>query len=248
MQIKRGRLDSSASSKQPVNINAMIDPALLEEPSTSAGPEEGMADLTNVQAASATLNFMNGDAMQVDSAAAGPSTSESMVVKQDPDQHQSPTLGHRPTVELSTGYAVPEQAVDDEPGPKLGGTPVASTSPVSQRHSSRQPKQVERFVPDDHRSPSKAQQSSARRASSAVSGHTIINSVKSRRSSSNTSATLLNGLHASAKGQMPANGVMRMGSQGRESTAESELTADEKLARELQAEEHGLRRRQSMRV
>lgn len=246
MQVKRSRLDSSASTKQTDNFEA-IDPALLGDTGL-AGLSDGTPDLSNVQAASAALNFMNGDAMQIDTEPVRPSTSESMVVKQDPDQMRSPNLSHHPTIELPTGFAVPEQAVEDDPDPKIGRTPHASTSPLSQRHSSRQPKQVERFLPDDHRSPSKSQPISARRASSAVSIHTVINSVKSRRSSSNTSATLLNGVHVASKEQAPLDGLTRAGSRGRESTAESELTADEKLARELHAEEHGLRRRQSMRI
>jgi hypothetical protein len=249
MQIKRSRLDSSASVQPPVNITALIDPALLTDPGISAGSPGGTRDLTNVQAASAALNFMNvDDPMQVDSTpGVEPAAAETMV-KSEPDHIDRSGVVDHPSIELSNGYAVPEHAVDDEPGPKLETTPHTSTSPVSQRHSSRQPKQVERFVPADHRSPSKVQQASVRRASSAVSAHTIVNSVKSRRSSSNTSATLMNGVHISTKNGMPSNGAERLGSQGRESTADSELTADERMARELQAEEHGLRRRQSMRV
>lgn len=226
----------------------MIDPALLGESGSTANTSNDVPNLANVQAASAALNFMNGNAMQVDSEPARPSTAGSMVVKQDPDQAQSPSIAYHPTIELSTGYAVPEHAIEDEPEITAVKTPVASASPVSQRHSSRQPKQVERFVPDEHRSPSKPLAGSGRRASSAVSGHTIINSVESRRSSSNTSATLMNGIHVPNKESRTMDGVVRPGSRGRESTAESELTADEKLARELHAEEHGLRRRQSVRL
>ena len=248
MQIKRSRLDSSASTKQPVDLNAMIDPLLLADNGNSEVPPGSSTDLTNVQAASAALNFMNGDPMQVDSNPGRGSTSGSVEVKQDPEKIDSPSLAQHPTIELSAGFVVPEHAVEDEPAPIGRVTPYASTSPVSQRHSSRQPKQVERFVPEDHRSPSKAHPSSARRASSAVSGHTVINSIKSRRSSSNTSATLMNGINITAKEVDPTNRVPRASSQGRESTAESELDADEKLARELQQEVHGLRRRPSMRV
>jgi F-box and leucine-rich repeat protein 10/11 len=244
MQIKRSRLDSSASTKHPLNLNAMIDPALLADAGSATALADGTTDLTNVQAASAALNFMNGEAMRVDSTAVRPSTAGSMEVKQDPDQMQSPNVSHHPTIELSAGYVVPEQAVEDDPDPKAAITPHPSASPVSQRQSSRQPKQVERFVPEDHRSPSKPQPS-ARRASSAVSGHTIINSVKSRRSSSNTSATLMNGVHMAAKESATVNGAARSDSQGRESTVEEE---DERIARALQQEEHGLRRRTSMRV
>lgn len=247
MQIKRSRLDSSASTKQPADLNAMIDPLLLADPGNASLLSGNSTDLTNVQAASAALNFMNGDAMPVDSVPGRPSTSGSIEVKQEPENMRSPSLAQHPTIELSAGFVVPEHAIEDELGPRGGLTPHASTSPVSQRHSSRQPKQVERFVPEDHRSPSKDNPNSARRASSAISGNTII-SVKSRRSSSNTSTTLMNGIHTTNKEAGPTNAVPHAGSQGRESTAESELDADEKLARELQQEVHGLRRRPSMRA
>lgn len=245
MQFKRSRLDSPSAHAQPTNIEAMIDPALLEG-------SAGIAPLTNgVVASDATGNDdagnVNGDVTMIDVQADRPSTSGSITVKQDPEQG-SPVMTHQPSIELGTSFAVPEHAIDDSEMITIQ-TPHASTSPVSQRHSSRQPKQVDRFVPDDHRSPSKALPNSARRASSTISGHTLLQSVKSRRSSSNTSNTVHVISNTLAPGKTQSGGdAVRPGSRGRESTAESELDADEKMARELQAEEHGLRRRQSMRL
>ncbi|OAL38541.1 hypothetical protein AYO20_02191 [Fonsecaea nubica] len=60
------------------------------------------------------------------------------------------------------------------------------------RQSSRQPKQVERYTPEDKKSPSKPYpkpQRNDRRASSAASAHTVVTSIKTERSSSNTSGT-----------------------------------------------------------
>ncbi|ETN39333.1 uncharacterized protein HMPREF1541_05556 [Cyphellophora europaea CBS 101466] len=252
IQVKRSRLDSSASTKVPVDIEAMIDPALLGDPAGNHEQLNNSVEIDYNQTEPAVFSSAHTDAMQVDSMPARSLTSASTTVKEDPDQIQPNPSAHQPTIELSTGYAVPEHAIDDElepeSEPKGERTPHTSNSPVSQRHSSRQPKQVQRFIPEAHRSPSKAQPNPARRGSSAVSGHTVINSTKSRRSSSNTSATIFNGLSASTKGQATVEAIARPGSKGRESTAESDLDPDEKLARDLHAEEHGLRRRQSMRV
>jgi F-box and leucine-rich repeat protein 10/11 len=242
LPVKRSRLDSEASNKNNSFTRDMLDPALFAEMPNAS---ESVEVITRSEALSSDMqNEMRR-------------TSTSAFVKRDPDQYPSPGLTYRPTIELGSGYAVPEHAIDDGPDPARHLTPHASASPVSQRHSSRQPKTVDRFVPEAHRSPSKPRvSSSARRASSAVSGHTIVAIAKSRRSSSNTSTTLHNGgsalLSKDADGSTDANGndliQARPGSRGRESTVESELDADEKLARELQAEEHGLRRRQSMRA
>lgn len=183
--------------------------------------------------------------MQVDYSLSRPGTSDGQVIKQDPEQ-TSPNMLHQPSIEIGTGYVVPEHAIDDS-DPRPLHTPFTSMSPPSQRHSSRQSKPVERYLPDDHRSPSKATTEAARRASSGASGHILPATARSHRSSSNTSNTVhvMNGIVAFPKTTTAADGD-RPESRGRESTAESELTADEKLARELQAEEHGLRRRPSM--
>jgi F-box and leucine-rich repeat protein 10/11 len=126
----------------------------------------------------------------------------------------------------------------------LGWTPRS-------RQSSRQPKNVERYTPEDKRSPTKPPprpQASDRRASSAASAQTVVTSIKSERSSSNTSGTTH---HMAAilatRRSASREASVRPGSRG--STAgESDVDADEKLARELQAAENGLRRRTSMRA
>ncbi|KIX03712.1 uncharacterized protein Z518_07265 [Rhinocladiella mackenziei CBS 650.93] len=142
------------------------------------------------------------------------------------------------------------------PGPIRTGSSVngddsggANPTPRS-RHSSRQPKQVERYTPEDKRSPIKSYpkpQPNDRRASSAASAQTMATSVKSRRSSSNTSGTThqMAGIMArrSASREVSARPVSR-GSTG----GESDLDADERFARELQAAENGLRRRTSVRA
>ncbi|KIX98422.1 uncharacterized protein Z520_05723 [Fonsecaea multimorphosa CBS 102226] len=119
------------------------------------------------------------------------------------------------------------------------------------RQSSRQPKHVERYTPEDKRSPSKPYpktQRNDRRASSAASAHTMVTSIKSERSSSNTSGTThqMAGIMTSRRSaslEASARPVSR-GSTG----GESDVNADERFARELQAAENGLRRRTSMRA
>ena len=119
------------------------------------------------------------------------------------------------------------------------------------RQSSRQPKQVTRYTPEDKRSPSKPypkEQSSDRQASSAASGHTAVTSIKSERSSSNTSGTThqMAGIMASRRSVSREASVRPV---SRASTGgDSDMGADERLARELQAAENGLRRRTSMRA
>ncbi|KIW14884.1 hypothetical protein PV08_07669 [Exophiala spinifera] len=145
------------------------------------------------------------------------------------------------------------------PGPIKTGSSVngdysviASSTPGS-RQSSRQPKQIERYTPEDKRSPSKTfskPPGSNRRASSAASAQTVVTNPKSRRSSSHTSSivhrdgiALLRGQAASTEASISAARPV-----SRASTAESDLDADEKFARELHAAENGLRRRTSMRA
>ncbi|KIV83470.1 hypothetical protein PV11_05491 [Exophiala sideris] len=142
------------------------------------------------------------------------------------------------------------------PGPIKNGCSVdgdysgpADSAPRS-RQSSRQPKEIEMYTHDDARSPSKPYPKPARsdrRASSAASAQTMVTNIKSRRSSSNTSSTI----HQMAI-MMTRRSVSREASVrpvSRDSTGgSSDLGADEKLARELQAAENGLRRRTSMRA
>ena len=235
----------------------MIDPALLLPPTHEALNDPMQIDLPNgadteyasaYNGTTASLAYGEGGdvAMQDDLPA------EAAEMKQDLDQLPSPVSKHpRQSVEFAGSGIVPEHAIDDTPEarPMVNGNASRySTSPSSQRLSSRQSKPIERYIPDDHRSPSKIPPLPAeadRRGSSAVSAHSLMHSVKSRRSSSNTSGTI----HVmSTQIEKARNGDGERRADSRESTAESELDADEKMARELQAEEHGLRRRQSMRL
>ncbi len=247
----------------PDNIGAMLDPALFEQdviPSDDViqlDLPNGVVDTSlptqhEDQSVAIAISLGEDDtvARQRSLAADLAETTSTTVVKQEPDaattlsQPQAATTnsdstiaGHETIFEVDSNAAVQSR------------TPGISTSPV-QRHSSRQPKQVQRYVPDAHPSPTKAQSQLARgerRGSSAASGHTRVDSVKSRRSSSNTSGTTHQIAVAMKLASSPAEAAAaRPDSRG--STAESELDPDVMLARELQAEEHGLRRRQSMRL
>ncbi|RVX67359.1 hypothetical protein B0A52_09140 [Exophiala mesophila] len=130
-------------------------------------------------------------------------------------------------------------------------TGMKETSPPS-RYSSRQAKPVERYTPEEAKTPSKTavrSKASPLRNSSEASGQTAVTSVKSRRSSSNTSGTT----HQIAGGALRhnmahENPAIRLNSVGSDAGADSDMDADEKFARELQAAELGLRRRASMRA
>ena len=236
----------------------MIDPALLLPPTHEPLIDPMQVDLPNgadtedasaYNGTTADLAYgESGDVAMEDYVPAGPAE-----MKQDLDHLPSSVSKHpRQSVEFAGSGIVPEHAIDDTPEARHivnGDASRHSTSPSSQRLSSRQSKPIERYVPDDHRSPSsKIPPLSAeanRRGSSAVSVHSLMHSVKSRRSSSNTSGTI----HVMATQiEKARNGDGERRANSRESTAESELDADEKMARELQAEEHGLRRKRSMRL
>jgi len=170
-------------------------------------------------------------------------------------------LDHGEYLQLKDGNATDSTTPRNDsafatPGPIKNGCSVngdfsapADSAPAS-RHSSRQPKQIEMYTPDDTRSPSKPfpkPPRSDRRASSAASAQTMVTSIKSRRSSSNTSSTIhqmaLMMTRRSASREALARPVSRDSTGG-----SSDLDADERLARELQAAENGLRRRTSMRA
>lgn len=139
-------------------------------------------------------------------------------------------------------------------GPEPEHSNPLHTPKSTSRHSSRQPKQVQRPVPETSSaetkpakaaSPPKAMSSSSRRASSstttgAVNGKTSA----SRRASSQTSPALTNG----AKSGSPTDRKASSSSVGlkRERTGFGEIEADEeslRLIRELQEQDFGLRRR-----
>lgn len=142
------------------------------------------------------------------------------------------------------------------PGPIKNGCSVngdysgTGDSVGGSRHSSRPPKQADLYTPDDTRSPSKPYPKtprSDRRASSAASAQTMGTSIKSRRSSSNTSSTIHQMAILMTRGSVSREASARPVSRG-STGGESDLDADERLARELQAAENGLRRRTSMRA
>jgi hypothetical protein len=177
-------------------------------------------------------------------------------IKMEHDHNEYHTSNEGPE-RFST--AVKANGVFATPGSAKAGSSVNGdysgtlNSGLRSRHSSRQPKQTERYSPEDNRSPSKTHpkpSESQRRASSAASAQTTATSVKRRRSSSNTSGTIhqmasMAGMAGIKVGRSPfpdasARPVSR--------DSGSDLGADEQFARQLQAAENGLRRRTSMRA
>ena len=237
----------------------MIDPALFEQDvvpaddpmqlnntnGTVEAPEQAQQEEESIEVVT-TKEEANVDANEIGSSSGPTETVVNAVVKEEPDTTTAISQPKSATGDTSSTAITQEVEVDAKhAGPSQ--TPRTSFSPV-QRHSSRQPKQVERYIPDDSRSPTKALPKPARderRGSSATSGQTMVNSVKSRRSSSNTSGTTHQVAAMMNQGTPPGTAARPV---SRGSTAESDLDPDEQLARELQAEEHGLRRRQSMRL
>lgn len=123
-------------------------------------------------------------------------------------------------------------------------------TPVSIQ-SSRPPRVVDKYIPETFRSPSKsisrAVKSEHRDSTSGESDHMIDTSDEIRRSSSNTSGTIHQAVAAVLKRKASRELSGRPVSRG--STIESERDADdERMARELQAAENGLRRRPSVRI
>lgn len=127
----------------------------------------------------------------------------------------------------------------------------AIQSPVSvSRHSSRQSKAVDRYVPDDTRPTPKPSRVDRRASSSVSSGQTAGSSEgKSRRSSSHTSATTHH-VNAGPRTEKPSSRASsaRPGSSGSGGVSGRDVDPDEAFARALQAQEHGLRRRASVRI
>jgi hypothetical protein len=268
MRVKRARLDgepdSEAGPQHPGGIDAMIDPALFEpanmppEDAMQVEPTNDTSDDVLREQDAPEPNLMKDsnqtEGLQQSKESLGSLPPDSaivngMTVKLEPDHVGiETTVVQQQGVDLPTNSKVTLESPSTEDKPMVQtGTPRTSMSPV-QRHSSRQLKQVERYVPQDHRSPTKPlpkPASNDRRGSSATSGQTMVTSVKSRRSSSNTSGTTH---QIAAIIKRAASQEVAVRPVSRDSTAESEPDADERLARELQAEEHGLRRRQSMRL
>lgn len=135
-------------------------------------------------------------------------------------------------------------ASTERPGIKAEDSDTVCTG---SRHSSRQPKQVERYNPEKSSSsfPS-GQKADRNHRESSSSEPTLGTSVKSRRSSSNTSG--MTHQVAALNAKIPSSQEAAARPVSRASSAGSDVDADEKFARELQAAENGLRRRASMRA
>ena len=240
------------------NFESVLDPALFAfdppaQPNGTSHLQDGMNWNTSLDepdlhsSAQDTENFafesFLGSATQPSHGVpAAINAADGVEVKAEPDGDTVMTgIEHQqvqPPPAAYNGANEYEHAIMDSPEqPHVNGITPNKLSPASQRHSSRQAKQVERYAPDDTHTPSKILPNE-RRGSSIVSrtSPASING-SGRRSSSHTSNTV----HAMAARQRQSEARDRS-----ISTAESE-DADEKMARELQAQEHGLRRRGSMR-
>jgi len=255
------------------NLEDLIDPVLMngtdvdvemheeavEDDYMDEAPDENQPRLSRedtkmseTEAANLQLTYeLDAEQFPIDPALDGPNTAQ---VKSEMDLTENGGLSDNGTL-------------DEVPGPMANGetsTPVAiksrnskvngdfsgsSATPAS-RHSSRQPKAIERFSPENIKSPSKVHAKSPvkdRRGSSAASGLTVVMSGKSRRSSSNTSRTTHQFAGIPSRRSVSVEETGRPISRGSEG-GESDLDADERFARELQAAENGLRRRTSMRA
>ena len=176
-------------------------------------------------------------------------------------EQDSPVLHHAST-QLSNGSLVsPPDSTGNGPdlpktapspdlnntSPGLGGNIVTPSS--ASRHSSRQPKNVDRFVPDTFVAKSgnsrRAEDTHApkqdRRASSSAASALTAVTDGSRRLSSNTSAMIDTFVVPASKSSIEVKAVDdRAGSTDSVAILDD---GDERLARELHAQENGLRRR-----
>ncbi|EXJ93097.1 hypothetical protein A1O3_01653 [Capronia epimyces CBS 606.96] len=249
VQNKQWRLDGDL-------LDDLIDPALTNGNTFEMANEE-------VEDESLTPAPLNGieidgnmaslDTIMVDPALDAMTAASIEVIKTEVDLAENHSLknaadetspGLKSNIRVSTPATVKNRrSVNGD----FSGEP--DTIPLS-RHSPRQAKQMERFTPEDKRSPCKPPpkpQRMDRRASSAASAQTVVTSVKSRRSSSNTSGTIHQMASNMVRVSPSREGSVRPVSRG-STGGESEMDADERFARELQAAENGLRRRTSMRA
>lgn len=206
----------------------------------------------NGVAASKTVEAGGLEAMPVGSRTIPSIQSVNIKAELDHSEYANLMDGHDDTKSTSPTHT----SAFATPGPPKAGSSVngeysgAANSTPRSRHSSRQAKQVKRYTPEEKRTPTKPYPKPARsdrRASSAASNQTVVTSMKSRRSSSNTSGTT----HqiAAMKPRPNASRDVSARPASRASTGgESDVDADERFARELQASENGLRRRTSMRA
>lgn len=243
------------------NIEAMIDPALVngdydlppfvnqypEVPNSSAyAIQESLSMLDRApQSMAVSLDFPIDPALQ-----------GSMIAENDTAHIKSEIESH---VHTQEAFQLGQQA--DEPrfiDPAISETPhknnritdgsgvdlESMTEDVSPKNISAQTGNEVQGLP---KTGDKVHSTNKWRDSSATSAHSSAISVKSRRSSSNTSGTthqIVAMMNKSARSRDDSVRPVSHGSLG----GESELDADEKFARELQAAENGLRRRASVRA
>ncbi|ETI19358.1 hypothetical protein G647_09190 [Cladophialophora carrionii CBS 160.54] len=251
---KRARL--SDESRQSGNLDDLIDPALTngdqnqmtndasDEDFHTPGPFKSAGQVHHNGQADENRPTTNG--VDPETVLVDPALEDGAAIKSEEDPGtivvNSVTVNQNDPVSTPSTIRNGSMVNGDFSGP-FGWTPGS-------RQSSRQPKQIERYTPEEKRSPSKPfpKSHTDRRASSAASAHTVVTSIKSERSSSNTSGTThqmaaILTSRRSVSREASARPVSR-GSIG----GESDVDADERLARELQAAENGLRRRTSMRA
>ena len=157
----------------------------------------------------------------------------------------SPEQANKKTPRSST----PASDTSPRPSVETNGTQLGPPATTPSRHSGRQAKGIDRYVPDDTRQTPKSIKSNQRASSSVSSGQVISVEGKSRRSSSHTSATthqVAAGQRSGKAGSPVSVSGARPGSSG--SAADLELDPDEAFARQLQIAELGLRRRGTGRV
>lgn len=260
---KQGRADGELSEEliDPALMNGdafrLADHAIEDENSTPDADVNGSVGEVHVPRDEETEQRTNGGinhkALLLDPALEAMTASHVDMIKAEADTSDNHALQNAaeetsPAVKSNAGFSTPGPV---KHGSSLNGDFSGQASFVlNSRHSSRQAKQVERYTPEDKRSPSKAVPKSQRtdyRASSVASAQTVVTSVKSRRSSSNTSGTIHQMAGIMARRSPSREAWARPGSRG-SIGGESEVDADEKFARELQAAENGLRRRTSMRA
>ena len=253
--VKRpGRL--SDQSTRDDNMDDLIDPALMNGDVFEMGDDADNDDF-HTPAPYATEGIEHDDRVDEDVPMTNGFESETIAV--DPALQDTAGIKseHDPSTIVVNSVRADQIDHNSTPSTIRNGSVVNGDysgtygwTPGS-RQSSRQPKHVERYTPEDKRSPTKPYpkaQVSDRRASSAASAQTGVTSIKSERSSSNTSGTThqMAGIMASRR-SASLEASARPAS--RDSTGgDSDLGADERMARELQAAENGLRRRTSMRA
>ena len=177
------------------------------------------------------------------------------------EQQQSPVL-EPANIEAAEGQQDNATVMEDrlpnldgadgaEAGLSLGTGSMGATGALEtpMRHSARQSKVVDRYVPETNRTSPKLFKTERRGSSSVSNGQSLSTSGKSRRSSSHTSATTHQIAAAVDEGkEYSGTTSARPGSSGSGAAVDADMeNPDEALARALQMEELGLRRRASTR-